>query len=138
MEDNHLRFVIIRTYLISLTKYFMGMKDLIQEQLLQAGRVSSVMPEILRMDRCRRRWTGADGWRSLCRASLPSLLTPSPPIGGEGYKEGGTVWNRMLKISVIGYAELKVRGRKRKDYPTPCLRLGKDGCEPLIMPAPCH
>ena len=32
----------------------MGMKDLIQEQLLQAGRVSSVMPEILR-------WTGADG-----------------------------------------------------------------------------
>ena len=65
----------------------MGMKDLIQEQLLQAGGVSSVMPEILRMDRCRRRWTGADGWWSSCRASLPSLLTPSPPyIGGRGIK----------------------------------------------------
>ena len=71
----------------------MGMKDLIQEQLLQAGVVSSVMPEILRMDRRRRRWTGADGWWSSCRASLPSLLTPSPPHRGEGYKEGGTVWN---------------------------------------------
>jgi hypothetical protein len=71
---------------------------------------------------------------------LPSLsFNPLPPLHrGEGYKEGGTVWNRMLKISVIGYAELKVRGRKRKDYPTPCLRLGKDGCEPLIMPVPCH
>ena len=63
------------------------MKDLIQEQLLQAGGVSSVTPEILRMDRCRRRWTGADGWWSSCRASLPSLLTPSPPyIGGRGIK----------------------------------------------------
>ena len=31
----------------------MGMKDLIQEQLLQAGGVSSVTPEILRMDGCR-------------------------------------------------------------------------------------
>ena len=57
----------------------MGMKDLIQEQLLQAGGVSSVMPEILRVDGCRRRWIGADGWWSSCRASLPSLLTPSPP-----------------------------------------------------------
>ena len=73
----------------------MGMKDLIQEQLLQAGGVSSVTPEILRMDGCRRRWTGADGWWSSCRASLPSLLTPAPPLHrGEGYKEGGTVWTR--------------------------------------------
>jgi hypothetical protein len=47
---------------------------------------------------------------------LPPLsFNPLPPLHrGEGYKEGGTVWNRMLKISVIGYAELKVRGRKRK------------------------
>jgi hypothetical protein len=30
-----------------------------------------------------------------------------------------TANSKVREIRVIGYAELKVRGRKRKDYPTP-------------------
>ena len=46
---------------------------------------------------------------------LPPLsFNPLPPNRGEGYKEGGTVWNRMLKISAIVLEQHATKEQKER------------------------